>query len=345
MMTTETPQGTDATSDCPPPPPTASGCDPQLVEDMACKASGVAAQAAYNATYQALLATARQDYDKTRTEYRSKRHDAMLQVQDMRHQIKHLIERIKCLIEQKRVWRCLDDAYCKIVEELKCCDTATGCCADECEFDVDDVESVDCDQLVQLIADYQRQTDKAKDCFGKLVLEPAALVQRLADAKAAIDAINAALGADPATTDLKKVYVQAIVAKRDIDRIWNGFDQTHDFVDCLCRALTCWTKGCAAVSVLTGAKAVCDCKQKAKAAHCDRLKTNTVDEILAMYDKLCPPHDDCEDDVGSDTDHDDNSSCDDDGNEDNDDGDELDVCDECGHRHPPHGHGKGRGRE
>ena len=51
--------------------------------------------------------------------------------------------------------------------------------------------------------------------------------------------------------------------------------------------LTWWTKG-AAVSVLTGAKAVAEREQAAQEAHCEHLRTNTVDEILAMYDELCP---------------------------------------------------------
>lgn len=39
--------------------------------------------------------------------------------------------------------------------------------------------------------------------------------------------------------------------------------------------------------MLTGALAVADCKLKAHETHCEHLRTNTVDEILAMYDKLC----------------------------------------------------------
>jgi hypothetical protein len=90
--------------------------------------------------------------------------------------------------------------------------------------------------------------------------------------------------------------------------------------------LTGGTKGCAAVSVLTGAEALCDCHLKAKAAHCDHLKTNTVDEILAMYDKLCPRHEECEDGDASGAKHHGNDyGCDDD--------EEWDVCDHCGHRH------------
>lgn len=287
-MSTDKPREQPEDKDCPPPREPDPGCDPALIDDVACRASGVAAQAEYNATYQAQLDQAKTDYDKARKDYRTARRDAALQVQDLRHQIKHILERIRCLIEQKRVWRCLDDAFCEIVEELKCCEGEEGCCVDECEFRVDDADSITFRKLLKRIAAYQRHVDEAKDCFTRLVSEPAALTARVAAAKAAIDVLNAALNADPASTDLKLVYAQALVANRAIEQVWGGFAQTQDYVDCLCRALTCWTKGCAAVSTLTGAKAVAECKQAAQKAHCDHLRTNTVDEILAMYDKLCP---------------------------------------------------------
>src|SRR5438067_1934823 len=39
----------------PPPQDNDPNCDPQLIDEVACKGSGVAAQASYNATYQDLL--------------------------------------------------------------------------------------------------------------------------------------------------------------------------------------------------------------------------------------------------------------------------------------------------
>lgn len=280
-------------------------CKPHLIDCLKCKTQGIAAQAAYNTATQPDLDAAQTAYTATRKDYRAKRADVTLQVQDMRHQIKHLVERIRCLIQQEHVVDCLDDAWCDIARELDACSEPVGCCADglECDFDVSGDEW-DCDPdathaecvsdaeytaLVAKITAYQDHVDKAKACFNSLVGEPAALVARVAAVKAEVDAINAALTADPATTDLKKVYAQALVARRHIRLIWNGFDQSKDFVACLCRALTCWSTGSAAVSLLTGKRAFEDCKRAAAAAQCDELKTNTVDEILARYEKCCPP--------------------------------------------------------
>lgn len=270
---------------CQPPPET--GCDTGVVDEVACKAKGVAAEAAYNATYAESLAAAKTAYDTTRKDYRAKRQEAMLTVQDLRNQIKHLLERIRCLIEQKRVWKCLDKAFCEIVEELRNCPDLIGCCVGECTFD-SSCTDLEYDELVARLTSYQQQADAAKACFDRLVGEPAALTARVAAAKDAVNQITTALAADPATTDLKRVYAQALVADRDIDRIWGGFDQIHDFVDCLCRALTCWTQACEAVSALTGCKAVAECKRDAEAEHCAKLKSEPVEEILAAYDRLCP---------------------------------------------------------
>jgi len=318
-MTTDRPSGyPDDEDDCPPPRDTDPNCDPKLVDEVACKARGVAAQATYNLTFHDDLEKAKTDYDATRTEYRNRRHEAALQVQDMRHQIRHLVERIKCLIEQRRVWRCLDESFEEILGQLRHCEIQAGCCAEPCDFDIDD--DLGWTDLLKRITRYQREVDEAKACFNTLVAEPAALTKRVADAKAAIDGINAALSADPAVTDLKKVYAQALVTNRDIERVWGGFDETHDFVECLCRALTCWTKGCAAVSVLTGTKAIAECKKQAIEAHCAHLKTNTVDEIMGMYDKLCPRYSVGEDpdEPGSGGDHDESD------------------CDECNDEHDRH---------
>lgn len=269
-------------------------CDPHLIDVLTCKAKGVAARAAYDLTYEADLHTAQTAYDTTRKDYRTRRHLAALQVQDMRHQIKHLVERIRCLIKQERVIDCLNEAWEQIQEQLDDCADTMGCCAeDDCEFDLD-VNDLDYRALKHRIEKYQHRADKAKACFSELVKEPAALSDRVTTYKAEVDAVNAALSADPANTDLKMVYAQALVARRHIDLVWNGFDQTSDFVECLCRALTCWTKGCYAVSVLTGVKAVQDCERDARQQHCDALKNSTVDEIVILYDKICAPHIPCE---------------------------------------------------
>jgi hypothetical protein len=299
----ERPDGHGKTSDC-------EECDPDLIDELKCHAQGIAAQAAYNATSQPDLETARTQYDTTRKAYREARSGVVLEVQDLRHNIKHLIERIRCLIKQRRVVECLDEAYEKICRQLDECGTPGGCCADrDCDFDKDCPE--DYRELVRRIADYEAHLEKDKACFNSLVGEPAALTARVAAYKAEVDAVIAALQADPAATDLKQVYASALVAQRHLKFVWYGFPETKDFIDCLCRALTCWTKAADAISVLTGCQAIKDCHRDARAKHCQELADNTVDEILVEYEHICG-HDRCEDEDNGDSSEDENGSSDND---------------------------------
>lgn len=271
------------------PAPTDPVCRPEDIDGLRCEARGIAVRAADIATYQELLTQARKDYDTTRKDYRAKRHDAVLKVQDMRHQIRHLTERIRCMIEQDRVVRCLDEAFDEVRTELTECGPVGGCCVEDWDFDTTVPD--DYAELVERIESYTRHVADARNCFTQLVGEPAALEQRVTAAKTEIDAVHAAIGGDPATTDLKRLYATALVAGWHVDQIWWGFPEIKDFVECLCRALTLWAKGATAVSELKGAQAVRDCQAEAAQQHCRDLRDNTVDEILAGFDRLCPPPD------------------------------------------------------
>ncbi len=324
------------------PPP--GECDG--VDDLTCIAAGDKAKSAYNETFAEDLKTAKTDYDTTRTAYRTARHEQRLLVEDLKNQLRHLVERIGCQIEQKRIRKCLDDAFRDVLNGLKCCRDEDPCCAKDCEFPLDDIEELSLEELTALITKYQSRIDEAKKCFAELKKEPENLKQRVAEVKKAVDDINTMLGGDAATLDLKRAYGEALVAQWKIGKVWGGFEQVQDFVDCLCQALTCWTRGCQAVYTLTGAKAVAECADKAKQDFCDKLRTQTVEQILAGYDKRCTKKDDekCrDDDDNSDDDHDDDD--DDDYNDDDHDHDH-----DCGchhqhhHHHHHHDHESSQGR-
>jgi len=151
------------------------------------------------------------------------------------------------------------------------------------------------EKLGKRITRYQVQIDKAKACFTQLLTEPAALQARVDDAKKRIDDLNTELAGDPATLDPKKAYVEALVVRRLLQQVWGGFPRSPDFIDCLCRALTVWTQGCGAVSALTGCLAVNTCILGTREQRCTQLRTDTVDEILLAYDRICPEGDDCGD--------------------------------------------------
>lgn len=333
-------------------PPTEQTCDPASIDLVACRAEGIAKQAEYDAKYTPDLSAAKQKYDDARKQYRLARKDAAIPYKEMRHQAKHLVERIRCMIEQRRVWVCLDDAYCEVIHDLDCCQHPPGCCVRERDFDVSTAEQLGVHGLERLIKRYQRWTDEAKDCFTKLLGEPAALTQRVTDAKAKLAEIEKALSDDKSPIDLKLQYASAKVAQRNVEQIYQGFNRTQDYVDCLCLALTTWSNGCQAVSELTRIEAFKQCCDRQEQQRCTELETKTVDEILAVYDRLCgsdpcedegsdgkeAPDDDCgchhRDHHHDDDDDDDGSGDDDDTHDDGDD----EVCSKCGRRHRHHRH-------
>ncbi len=280
-------------------------CDPEIVDRLKCKAEGIKAQAAYNAAHLPDL-TARTKYDEARADYRDARHTVALDVQDIRHQIKHLIERIKCLIKQEHVVECLDDAYCKVTDQLRKCGDTEGCCIDDdCEFDTDlcDVPPYKIDKvLARWITDYQRRADAAKECFNELIQEPGRLITRVAARKAEVAGITNDLAGDPASTDLKELYARTLVARKHVHDVWLGFEHTNEFVECLCRALMCWSKGSSVIAVLIGEQAVRRCHELARKARCDYFKEHTVKEILAVYDKICSHRHGCPNDDEDETD-------------------------------------------
>lgn len=272
-------------------------CDPRDIDDLRCKMMGIAKQAEYNATFTVSLDKAKTDYDSTRKLYRQTRHDAQVKVQDMAHDVKVLTEGIRCRIEQERVVRNLDAAFDQVVEQLKKCHPETGCCCseDDCDFEVD-CHELSYPELVKRIAVYEARTAAAQECFTALVGEPVALEARVAACKAEIDQINAMLLEDPAKTDLKTAYAAALVAERHICRVWNSFKDVNEFAECLCCALKCWTNGGDAVSKLMGAQAERDCHRKSAEDYCTRLQGSTVEEIIAIYDKLCADERPCVED-------------------------------------------------
>lgn len=309
---------TKQTDDCCGPPPQddedeCAECDTTLIDQLKCEAEGVAAEAAYNSEYQGELTAAQVKFNEIRNKYRTTRTEVALDVHDMHHQAKRLVDRIRCLIKQKRVVECLDEAWCDVKETLKCCPQEGGCCVKPaaCTFPIPE-KSTPCDssaetELKQLITKYTEQATAAKACFSTLSGEPEALAQRVRDRQAELADIVSKLGGDPATTDLKRLYASALVLKYRLSNIWNGFQESKNFIDCLCEALTCWSKGAAAVAVLKNRLAVLQCEKKAEADRCATIKKQTVDEILTEYEKRCCPDpcssaDDCHDDDGNDDD-------------------------------------------
>jgi hypothetical protein len=265
-------------------------CDVGALDDLTCEAAGVTSRADYTKSKEADLQRRRTAFDGARTGYGSARTAASADVAELRHRLAQLREQLRCRLAGE-VIECLERAWEEVQEELRACGMVEpGCClpqAEQCEFDTDFDGRSD-QELQARKAGWERRVQAAEECFDALVLEPAALTKRVADLKLEVDGLSAE-AADPKTTDVKHAYARLLWDQRRLDDIWLGFRHANDYIDCICRSLTCSVRGNQAIAVLVGEQAVRACREAAVTARCDLLRTHVVDEILAVYLKVCPP--------------------------------------------------------
>jgi hypothetical protein len=270
------------------PPP--RECDPAVLDEMRCQAMGIAAQAEYIAGKQAGLDTARTQYEGARTAYGAAREAAEPIVDTAGNQLTKLIEQLTCLINDGSVVDKLDRAYRRVRHRLDECGDQSGCyCEQDCDYDED--RRCPPADVPARIADITQRTKAAEDCFADLIQEDKKLPERVAAAKAEVDDIETKIAGSPDPATFRRLYAAALVARRHLAAVWRGFIDVNAYVDCLCGALTCMLRGHTAIADLTRRLAEQQCHRKADEDACSRLRTNTVDEVLAEYLKICAAED------------------------------------------------------
>jgi hypothetical protein len=268
-------------------------CDLSGFDSVNCEVEGVAAEAEYMKQYQEKLKQRRAQFDTARTAYDKARLEVAVNLAQIRKKLKRLKDQLDCqLDEQKR--RCLYDAWREVAEKLKKCGGEGGCCVTEeqCNFSWELPEDATPAQIRALIEDFDRRVVKAEDCFDNvLVKEPDELKKRVTELLAFVDEIDKA-ASDTKTTDYSEVYAKLLWAEYRAKKIWLGFDNPSDYVDCLCRALKCSLDGRRALAKLNGLRTTRDCVAQGEADRCKWLNSHVVEEILAAYRCLCPPKND-----------------------------------------------------
>nr|MDT0659409.1 hypothetical protein [Micromonospora sp. DSM 115978] len=277
-------------------------CDPGHFDDIECRARGIEAQAAYLAQVKDELVQARERFDGARAAYNASREAATPIVSDLRQQLAQVIDQLKCLIDDDAEIRLLNCAFRTVQQEIDRCGDQSGCYfTDECDFDTD-ARGCRPDDIESTISEFETRVAAATAAFDDLIEEPTNLTARVAAVQAEVAAIVAGMAGDPRTTDFKRLYAQALVAKQHLADVWRGFPHTNAYVDCLCRILTCMYRGHSAIALLKGRAAVRDCHREAAQERCDRLREQTVDEVMAEYVRLranpacCPDPDEDTDD-------------------------------------------------
>ncbi len=262
-----------------------AGCDPSGLDALKCEAEGIKKQAEVTAAAATAVGQRRTKYDAARNLYTHAREDAAKPVDASRTLADQLWDRLKCMIDDARVVERMKDAHRVVREKLEDCGRSTGCCADDdCEFDTD-VAEVPIGELHARLADAQRHIAQAEKCFDDLVIEPEQLTKRVAEAKSELAAISEEMGKDPKGTALNRLYARLLIVKQQLDGIWRGFAGPNEYMDCLCKALTCELRAWQARAVFEAAIAVGECGSRAEEDRCDSLEKNLVVELLAEFDK------------------------------------------------------------
>ncbi|MDJ0380016.1 hypothetical protein [Streptomyces sp. G-G2] len=161
---------------------------------------------------------------------------------------------------------------------------ACDCAADDAVGDADTAATLSA-RIARYTADVLRDTA----CFVSLDGELTALPQRTA--KIGPDAAQLLTdAADPVVSqDVVRLYARLLVLRRRIHDAWRGFATVTAYVECLCMVLLCVLRGWRAIAVLKGARAELVCTEESLRAACLRKRNQLVEEVMAVYSRLCPP--------------------------------------------------------
>jgi hypothetical protein len=272
-------------------------CDGGGIDDLACRAKGIQRRAEVTNESLAELQEFKTRFATARADYGSARETAAPDIAAAEDQLKAVREQLRCHIgeeDRRHLWHALT----KVLQDIEKCAGRPGCCVQDCRFDepADDEHDGDHDgdkvgRLAGLIERYRRDTKKASDCFRSLAAERTKLPERAATIRKDLDQLAADVAADVKHKELIRHWARLLVARNDLKQVWNGFSTINAYVDCLCKALEHALKGWQAVAHLEGLKATLECREVAEAAACQRKRDNTVDEVLAEYERVCPSSD------------------------------------------------------
>lgn len=274
-------------------------CDPSGLDTLKCDAEGIKKQAEVTTEAAAKIAERRTKYDAARAKYTQAHEDAVTIVEEARVQLGQLLERLKCTIDDERVVTHLKRAHQAVQTKLEECGGSGGCCADDdCDFDTN-VTDVPLGEFYARRADVGRHTTQAEKCFEDLIGEPEELTERTTAIRKELASISEAMAKGETGYALVRLYARLLVVKQWLADVWRGFAGANDYVNCLCKALTCSLKGWQTLAIIEGAIATAECREAADEDRCKKLRNGLVGELLAEYSKLLKDSSGDEDEDGS----------------------------------------------
>jgi hypothetical protein len=269
--------------------PSTVGCGTCDAGDLACSTERFKRQAVVAEESATALAGLPEKYNQALAAYTEARASVQVDVKAAKDLLKHLRESLKCLLDDEER-RCLKESFRKIIAAIDDCKGGdNGCCVGNCDFDGTPATDESASGLSGRIDQYRRDTQQNIDCFNKLIGQQQEVPAEVAAIKSEVAAIDAAARAE-GDKDVPRLYARVLVARSrlDTERLWRGFTTVGDYMDCLCKALTCSYKGWEAIILLEGAKAEKDCQDTAKVTACTKLQTDILENLMCEYDKCRP---------------------------------------------------------
>lgn len=269
---------------------TGGTCDLGAIDDLTCSSKGISRRAEVTEERLPRLKEFKEKFDSARSEYGKARDAAQGDLDAADATLDTVLEQIRCRIPRDQK-ECLAEAVDEVFDDIRECAGGWGCCVGDCDCSFDDEVGED-DTVASLsarIARYATEVEAAAACFERLDEERTELPARAAQIKA--DAARLLADAsDPVTgKDVVRLYARLLILRRRAEEVWRGFPTVSAYVACLCELLLCVLKGSKAIAALEGAKAELVCKEEARKAACARKQTQTLEEVLAVYVRECPP--------------------------------------------------------
>jgi hypothetical protein len=272
----------------PPDPCICGDCDPGSIDDLTCSAKRYQTQSEIITTSLETITKYRADFTTARTQYQAALDANRAEVGTTRELLDSVInETLLCHVKgQKR--ECLDQALKQVIECVRKCGGAPGCCAQPCTFDPNRGQQ-GAAELKGRIEQYRRDVAASATCFEGVLAHISELPTRVGERKGEVAAIKQEAESGTTGKDWARLYARAIVAKWELedDQVYAGFPRADALVDCLCQALTCIMQGWEAIAVLEGIVAELDCKEAASKDRCGKQRGDMVGEIMCRYDRCC----------------------------------------------------------
>jgi chromosome segregation ATPase len=262
-------------------------CDLEEIDSLTCTARKIERQAAVTTESLEVLKPRQEKFEAAKEAYTKAWNTAKADVDAATKKLEQLRKDIGCRLSAEAK-ECLEKQWEKVKAEIAACGGAKpGCREFDCTFDDTVKEGETQASLAGRIQVLRQQGAELAAYFDVLIERQTELPEAAADAKTKVETLASEAAADTEDKETLKLYARAIVLQWVLASVWAGFATIQDYLDCLCKTLTCLLKAWKAIVNLEGEKAERKCKEEAEEKRCKALRDDPVEVLLARYAEHC----------------------------------------------------------